>query len=345
MSSDVVNFANIAMNDELTQEFIRKNKKNLDKKDATCNKLSLNVCIHVNDYVENYTDFMKVGNVVYTFLIRFHDERDRLPILWLNILRSVKKQLNFICYLKRICKKTCITKQDYKMLLDSIDRANRRFDYLYNRVLPEYMDITPLYSYKKVLESKGISFVDDIKQNINFEVDKEEFYFGHKEVDDYCDRIIAACDQEDTTWKDNLASYMAKSEKRLEYIKEEKKKEREDNRRKKSETAQRLLNTYSEEIRREYQKAYLSSDRRGAGSLVPRVVKFSERGEKCKIVVMLSTYASSKSSMKFYSKDKEDHMCGGARNCSILQEHEELSQDILDKINDYRMVICEIVLN
>lgn len=326
---------------EAIKNFIRKYyKRASETKIGNCNKVSRQVVMAYHEYYDNYMEFMKYANVIYYFLCSISDIDKGINKRWLNIMMSVKKQKRFFAIIKDICKKIPITAEDGKYILLSFKKGNERFTYLYENVMPEYLNITPAYSYIKKLHAKGIDFRDDLRENLDFEM--ENFFYENEPLKAYCEKIKA--DNGDKEWEENLRLYHQSLDNRGAIYDKYKAEGRERKKEDKAHKSQSFLDNYSRAFARNFNNAGLKKEGWYTSGIGVQTHEFSKRGEKCKVVLLMSSGSSRKEAVKFFCKDREGYM-SGVRNATVIGEFEELPDSILERITAKQLVYTEIMVN
>lgn len=329
--------------------FLKKHQHILSEEGVgKCNKYSLDIVLSFNEYKQQYDDFMRLGHVVLYFLreMDLHDLKDNVYARWLRILCSLKKQKMFYDKLKNISKKIPLSKQDYNSIKRGIEYAGKRITYIYEKILPEYLNITPVYSYLKKLEKESISFFEDSAKYIDYSVSKEDFYFSEesqKKLAGYCNMIM---EESGSEWEENLAQFKSVYEKRMQKIQAVKDKEKEEKKKKKSEEAQDYLDYYASKVSKNINDIVVGNKRNcyPYSRVISRMSIFSVNRKTCKIILFLNSTCRSANAVRYFSKETDGYI-GPLTKATVVDAKFEIPDELAQKIADNNMVISELILN
>lgn len=328
--------------DVRVKKFISRNKKILDKETAgQCNKMSLEIVGEINEYINSYFVFQKTAYIVFIFLKKNEKVEYGFSNRLMNIIMSVKKQFKFWCLIKDICKKVKLSKDEYYSLKRSIHSAQNRFPYLLERIIPEYMSITPAYSYSIQLKKQGKTFADDMQEHNLIEFGTE---LSEEKVNEYCDYILEHCDGEE--WKNNLERYLEAKRQREDKINIEKLEAKQKKQNEKCDTTEALLSRYAQKIYKDFFNAAILKGCQQAcmTSIALQLSEFTKQGKTGKIVLLAKSGIRSERSFKFFDGRTEGFI-STLRNAQVIEDSAKLPPEIQDKIDSKQMVSCEIVLN
>lgn len=152
-------------------EFINKNK---NTKEAI-SKYNAIIVRGINEVIVDYINPTMVKFGVIGNIARYSEEFN-LFRSHLTIVQSLSKQRVFLNLLKTTLKRTKIDETWFKILKKyEVDKVITRVNRLNSNILPELIELSPLYEYIIYLESIGKTFEDDCLELHNVDWDSDEF--------------------------------------------------------------------------------------------------------------------------------------------------------------------------
>jgi len=329
--------------DDRVKKFIKKNRGVLDDRNyiGKCNTYSVEIVHMLNEkYSEKYVTFQKVAYAVWYF-IKNNDELEYgFGCRLMNIIQSVKKQFLFWCKVKNIVKRVPLEEQDYKSIKRGLNNAIKRFDYLWENILPEYLYVTPAYSYMKNLEKNGKSIKDDVSEFFEFQPYQN---VDESQLQKYCEYIQSQCD--DDSWKENLMKYNETQKRRLGIIQNEKALEKAEKLSKKYEDTLSILEYHGRIFYKNFMVAGKTPQQgKSMAKIGMSVSEFDKKGESCKVVLLMRNGCRSSQSVKFFCKNAENYMSCMSK-ATVIGNKEKLPAELEELINEGKIASCEIVLN
>lgn len=125
--------------------------------DSSIKSVNLEFIRLINEYNEKYIYFQRVTTIITAFIKQFEDMSGIVHKL-IVLKASAKKQNVMLNSCKSILKKHKFEKKYEEPIRTVIQEVEKRIDYLLALVDSAYIEMTPLYNYKKQLEANGESF-------------------------------------------------------------------------------------------------------------------------------------------------------------------------------------------
>lgn len=297
----------------------------------------------INEYGEKYIYFQRVTTIIAAFIKQFDGMDDILHKL-IHIKQSAKKQKGMIYGAKRILKNVRFDEKYEEPIRYNIRKVNERLDYLLTLVDSAYIEMTPLYNYKKKLEAEGKSFFEEIvnefplDERIGCDEDNEE-------IQKYIQKVLSSF-SDDGDWKKGFEEYNKFLQEKYQKIEECKKAEKMQAKKERQEMTEKRLMNESQDITRRYEDAMITTGfNYGINHLHNEIYRLKKEGkERNKIVLLAKTLKGYDAAIHYYSATAKDPLVNSLSRCSVLGEFDTLPEELMKKVDSYDLAMIELVL-
>lgn len=338
--------------DRMISDFLKKYPLNKidDIKSEKLNNKNLEIIRCINEYNDKFYYFNRIIRIISNyFKSMIDDDASKYGYKKIfDIWNSVKSQQFVIGYhSKKVIKKIALTADLYKAFKYSIGSCINRFDYLLDNVIIEYINITPLYDYKNILEEKGSSLYEDILEffPIDITIEKDDPL-----IQSYIELVnVKTLNREE--WKDNFNKYKEKYDEDISFRNKYKAEQKVEAKRNNAENVQIILNNSANMLYHNFELAFQYScyDNRAYVSLVKvkeRALEFKEQN-KCndaKILLLAKVFTGSKGITKYYNADSYELMSNSIKNATIMKVDDPIPDEIQKLVDEFKMVYFEFII-
>lgn len=181
------------------------------KKSETLNKYNVTILRDINGYYEKYLCFYRLASLILRFLVICRRQGSEINEHLLEMIDIEKRSMTILKNVKKICKDYPITRKEYMKLKNIIALLENHLDMINRDILPDYMSVTPLISYKELLEKEGKDFIEEVNTELNFieAYDTRKFKVNPL-VDNFAGKILDKLNEEQENWRARMTKSMYK---------------------------------------------------------------------------------------------------------------------------------------
>lgn len=324
-------------NSELIHEFLKKNEHVFEKGyKGSCSRYGVEFVRLVNGFYVEYSKFQKISYTTLCFLKRMNVDRAIVERLF-KVMSSVKSQWKFLYSIKKAAKLVPITRDEYVLFCGVVDNISERIKRLSDTVVPEYLKITPAYSYIKELEEEGKSFFEEVDGMLDF---SDWMQNSEENINNYLDYIDSHCHGDE--WLMEYNRYNAFQEKRLQIIEDEKQTAKKEKQEQKALESREYIEKYSRDFYRQFMAPVISEYPYVRIGL--QVNEFNKKNQRCKAIIFIKSGCKSHNRIRFYSESREDLM-GPMSKATVVEEGFCLPHELMEKVEGNVLSFCEVMLN
>lgn len=182
------------------------------KKSETLNKYNMNILMDINGYYEKYLYFYRLASLISRFLAICRRKEYKINVYLLEIISNEKQKMAILKTVKKICKKYQITRKDYLKLKNIIMLLENHLDIITNEILLDYMKVTPVISYKKIIEKEGKDFIEVVNTELQLieAYDDTRKFKINPVVDNFAGIILDKLNEEQDNWRERMKKSMYK---------------------------------------------------------------------------------------------------------------------------------------
>lgn len=324
-------------NDKLVRKFLKEYGDIEDKRFANTNQNGLAIMRGVNEYSEFYNIFQTLSGYVYDTLMNSSDDT-RFASGLIRIKMSVKKQMQMQHAIKRICKNMPVEKKYFAALDDACKKATNRFTYLYEHIMPIYMESTKLCGYCKKLKEDGKTIYQDVMEYLGC----EKYDFDKEKALAYLDEMVDK--YQDESWVNNLKNSIERNNANEEAIEKDKKSNALEAKIKRWHSVENMLISVSRDIDREYRNSGFDGTSYPYRRLGLATCE-APYGKKCKIILLATNRCKSRTGVMYFSKDTDGYLTKALGKASVIFDEENIPDELQAKIEEYELAMVELLLN
>lgn len=332
---------------------------------GSINKYNIDLVRMINDYIVKYKYFSRISHVIQNYIYHFWidetegNDKNLFRYVFNNIKRisgGVKSTFRIHHRLKSILKKVPIDQKLYIAIKKCCLVQTNRLDRLIENILPEYINITPLYDFMKILEKEGVNIFDYIIESVPLgKYNYENFDDMNEDVSVLID-VIDDLTSDKFEWKENLNKYKELNETRKKIADQSREHDKMEEKKRKAESVQNVLYQKASELQKSYNRSFQAiTGGKGTDSkanhtllvLKEEAMYFKEENgcADAKILLLARVYKSNCAAVKYYQKKhNESYFADSIKFATIFKLDDPIPEDIQEKVDNYDLVYHEFIL-
>lgn len=317
--------------------------------DGKVGKINVELVREINEYFEEAEDTKKELSIIVE-LMKKEDERDyKLNASMIRntcrIIHSISGQQNFSIALKKQLIKNGIHDKFTKEAINyTINSLVERINYIRNRIVPTYLDITPFSPYVKQLAQNRISISEDMHTKIDFSMplyENSKDYIPRKEIAEYVAQILLFAEQSaDTEYVQKREAYRNANYAHLDRIAMERLERENDIKKDAALKNQKRLNTYCKRVETSlYSNNANNFLKNQVYKMMVNRMNRLPSGGSYRIIGVIPSKGTGKGQISFV-RDEYGHRVGGITSSKIFSDLSEVNQtmDAIEMSDPYAVM-------
>lgn len=332
---------------------------------GSINKYNIDLVRMINDYIVKYKYFNRIEHVIQNYIYHFWidetegNDKYLFRYVFNNIKRisgGVRSTSRIYYRLKSILKKVPIDQSLYKAIKQCCLVQTNRLDRLIENILPEYINITPLYDFMKILEKEGVDIFDYIIESVPLgKYNSNNFDDMDEDITSLIE-VINELTVDKFEWKENLNKYKELHETRKKLAAESKEHDKMKEKKRKAESVQNVLYQKASDLQKNYDRSFQAiTGGKGTDSkakhdllvLKEEAIYFKEENhcDDVKILLLAHVRKSNCAVVKYYrNKQGESYFADSIKFATLLKLDDPIPEDIQKKVDNYDLVFHEFIL-